>query len=62
VAPALRFRRSSHKHYVKVHKGGALTLLITGPPLRKWGFWIKKRLLTPGQYFQQYGHPPCSER
>lgn len=58
---SIRYRKSTHKHYVKVKKGGALTLLVTGPQTKNWGFWIKKKLLYPSQYFKQYGHPPCSE-
>lgn len=57
-----RFRPSFHTHYVEVPKGGAWTILITGRPLKKWGFWVNHRYLRPLKYFDKYGHPPCSEQ
>lgn len=36
-APAVRLRRG-HRHYTRVHPDGALTLVITGPARREWGF------------------------
>lgn len=59
---SIRYRSSKHKHYVKIKHGGALTLLITGPQVRNWGFWVKNKLWYPSQYFKQYSHPPCSEK
>lgn len=63
-APALRFRRALHQHTVKVHPGGAWTILITGPEKRMWGFWVKKRngkprFLAHKRYFYRHGHHPC---
>lgn len=56
-------RRAKHTHWVKVDKGGCWTLLLTGPPYRKWGFWIKKatkiKWVKANKYFATYGEHPC---
>lgn len=57
-----RYRSSSHKHYVKVPKEGCITILFTGKPIRKWGFYIEDKFKRPLKYFDKYGHPPCSEQ
>jgi len=59
---SLKYRNSMHTHYVEIPKGGALTLLITGKPMNKWGFWIKDRYLRPLRFFSRYGHPACDEQ
>lgn len=57
-----RYRPANHLHYVEVPKEGCLTILITGRPLQKWGFWVDGRIKRPLKYFHKYGHPPCSEQ
>ena len=61
---SIRFRKAEHRHYVDVPKHGALTILFTGRPIRKWGFWIdgKKVIWRPLRYMSKYGHPPCEEQ
>lgn len=62
-AGSFKYRASHHRHYVDVPKGGAWTLVITGRPKRKWGFWIDgNRLFRPLRFFNKYGHPPCSDQ
>lgn len=59
----IRYRKSSHKHYVEVPKEGCLSLIITGPTIdKKWGFWIDGKFKRREKYFKKYGHPPCSEQ
>lgn len=58
----IRFRPAMHRHYVVVPKGGCWTLLLTGPPIRNWGFWVGERFIRPLRYFHKYGHPPCEEQ
>lgn len=58
---SIRYRHATHKHYVHVHPGGALTVLITTPKIREWGFWVKGKFKRPLRFFGKYGHPPCSE-
>lgn len=61
-AGSMRLRSSLHRHYVKVPPEGALTLLVTGPKMRNWGFWIKEKFKRPFKYFHTYGHPPCDDQ
>lgn len=58
---SIRYRKATHKHYVKVGKDRCLSLLICGFPIRKWGFWVngRERLMRPLRYFSRYGHPQC---
>lgn len=57
-----RFRKAEHKHYVEVDKDGSWTILVTGPSIRKWGYWVEGKLKRPLKYFYKYGHPPCDEQ
>jgi hypothetical protein len=59
---SLRYRKATHRHYVEVPKEGCWTFLITGPLIRKWGFWIREKFKRPLKYFHKWGHPPCSEQ
>ena len=62
TAGSIRYRRATHKHYVEVPEGGCWTLLITGPAVRKWGFWVNGKFKRPLKYFSKFGHPPCDEQ
>ncbi len=57
-----RYRPANHKHYVQIPKTGCISILVTGKPFRKWGFWIKGKMKRPLKYFKKYGHPACSEQ
>lgn len=59
---SLRYRPANHAHYVEVPEGGCWTVLLTGKPLRKWGFWVDGKLKRPLKYFHRFGHPPCDEQ
>lgn len=60
---SIRYRRATHKHYVEIPAGGATTLIFAGKPIRQWGFWIAGKFIKRRQdYFEKYGHPPCSEQ
>lgn len=61
-AGSIRFRKAKHSHYVKVAEGGCWTILITGKPIRNWGFWVDGKFKRPLKYFHKFGHPPCSEQ
>lgn len=58
-APAVAFRHASHRHTVQIDPGGVWTLLITGPQLRYWGFWVKGRFKKANKYFAEHGTHPC---
>jgi hypothetical protein len=53
------YRPAEYRHYVKVPDGGCWTLLLTGPVVRKWGFWVRGKFRKANKYFLMYGHHPC---
>lgn len=57
---SVRFRASSHRHTVEVEKPGTWTLLLTGKPVRRWGFWVGGKMLRRDKYFAEHGHHPCN--
>ena len=59
---SFRFRKAEHQHYVEVGPEGCWTILLTGPSIRKWGYWVDGKLKRPLKYFYKYGHPPCDEQ
>ena len=59
---SVRFRPAHHRHTVKTD--GAWTLLVTGPQVRTWGFWIPKKnkkmkFIRAREYFFRFGHHQC---
>jgi hypothetical protein len=54
----IRFRKATHRHTVVVNRP-SWTLLITGRPSRRWGFWVGNKLMKRDRYFAEYGHHPC---
>jgi hypothetical protein len=45
------YRRSVFAHRMIVTEPGSLTLFITGPRIREWGFWCGGRRFVPWQEF-----------
>lgn len=60
-AGAIRFRRSKHIHTVQLTESPTWTVLLTGPPLRRWGFWVDggTRWQKAANYFKSKGHHQC---
>lgn len=58
-APKIAFRPALHRHTVQVKSGGAWTLLITGPKIRNWGFWVKDKFKKANKYFFEHGVHSC---
>lgn len=58
-APKVAFRPAEHAHTVQVNSGGCWTLLLTGPPVRKWGFWVGKKWKKSNKYFLENGMHVC---
>lgn len=58
-AGSIRFRPANHRHTVEVMTTGTWTILITGRPSRRWGFWVDGKLLKRDKYFAVHGHHPC---
>ena len=61
-----RLRPAKWQHKVRVDPGGAWTLLVTGPKVRNFGFWVPRkdkqgwlRLVRYLDYFHTYGHHQC---
>jgi hypothetical protein len=55
---SIRFRLARHSHTVQILQP-TWTLLITGRPLARWGFWVGGKLIKRDRYFAIYGHHPC---
>lgn len=58
-APAIRHRKATHQHTVFPDPGGCWTVIVTGPKIRNWGFWVKGKFVKMNKYFLTYGHHPC---
>lgn len=61
TAGQFRYRPAEHKHKALVDPGGAVTLLLTGPKVRKFGFWPNGKFRRPLKYFhdKKWGHHQC---
>ena len=59
-APAIRYRSAEHQHTVFPDEGGAWTIIVTGPKVRPWGFWVNGKFRKANKYFLSYGHHPCN--
>lgn len=49
------FSKAEDRHYLKIPKEGAWTLMFEGRPRQKWGFFVKGHKLRPLEYFHRYG-------
>lgn len=58
-AGRIRFRPAHHQHTVRVDPGGCWTFLITGPEIRRWGFWVGPKWLNAKRYFFKKGVHAC---
>jgi hypothetical protein len=56
---SMRFRRALHRHTVKVLERGTVTVMLTGPYCRSWGFYVGDKFLVTRQYFKKFGKHPC---
>ena len=61
-AGSIRLRPSWWRHTVRVNKGGAWSLLLTGPERRQWGFWVNGKFRKRNKYFFEHGHHPCETK
>lgn len=60
TAGSIRFRPATHRHTVQILQPGTWTVLVTGPVVRRWGFWVNGKLMKRDRYFAVNGHHPCS--
>lgn len=61
-AGSLTYRPAHHKHTVQTDPSGAWTILVNGPHIRKWGFWVNGEFMKVRQYFHKFGHHPCIDQ
>ena len=60
-APSIWRSTATRRHYLRIPKGGAWTVLLCGRPYHKWGFYVPHsktgeiRRLRPLEYFHRYG-------
>lgn len=62
---SFRFRPAKWSHTVRTK--GCVSLLVTGPRERAFGFMVPRRLdgvrrwIKANKYFSQFGYPPCAD-
>jgi hypothetical protein len=56
---SLKYRPAHHIHTVQTDPSGAWTILVNGPHVRKWGFWVDGKFMKVREYFRKFGHHPC---
>ena len=55
------FSEAEDRHWLKIPKGGAWTLMFEGKPYNKWGFYVKGKKWRPLRYFSKYGIKQTSD-
>lgn len=55
ASKSIWFSKAIDKHYLKIPKGGAWTLMFEGKPYHKWGFYVNGHKWRPLRYFNKYG-------
>lgn len=57
------YRPAEHRHSVKLASKECWTLLLTGPKVRNFGFYVpgREKLLRPLRFFSRYGHHQCEK-
>jgi hypothetical protein len=56
---SVRYRNAFHRHSVIIPPGGAWTALLTGPKVRRWGFWVRDKFKKSNKYFLEHGQHIC---
>ena len=55
IGQSIWFSKAEDRHYLKIPKGGAWTLMFEGKPRHKWGFYVNGHKWRPLRYFHKYG-------
>lgn len=55
-AGMLRYRPATHRHRTKVGPKGCLTLVLSGPTCRRWGFWRAGTWWWWSDYESEFGY------
>jgi hypothetical protein len=57
------YRPALHQHTAQIDPGGCWTLLLTGPKIRQWGFYVrlknKIKFKKSNKYFLEHGTHVC---
>ena len=54
-APSIWKAKARQKHWLKIPKEGAWTILLCGRPYHKWGFYVNGHKWRPLRYFSKFG-------
>lgn len=49
------FSKAEDRHFLRIPKDGAWTLMLEGRPRHTWGFYINGKRVRPLAYFHKYG-------
>lgn len=55
MSRSIWFSKATDRHYLKIPKEGAWTLMLEGRPYHKWGFYVNGHKWRPLRYFHKYG-------
>lgn len=55
-----RFRPARHAHRLMVGDRGCVTLVLTGPLVHDWGFWVRNGFYRWHDYRLKFPPAPCS--
>ena len=55
-----RLRRPQHTHRLAVGPEGCTTLVLTGPLINDWGFWVDRRFYPWDRYRERFAAAPCA--
>jgi hypothetical protein len=58
---SVKFNSANHKHTVLIPKRGCWTIILTGPEIREWGFWVGNKFKKRNRYFYDLKHHQCNE-
>lgn len=58
-AGRIYYRPATHAHWVHLDKSRVWSLILTGPKIRRWGFWVGKKWTVSFRYFYRFGNHPC---
>ena len=47
--------KATNQHWLKIPKEGAWTILLSGRPYHKWGFYVNGHKWRPLRYFHKFG-------
>lgn len=55
---SVKYYPATHQHTI-VPTSNTWTILLTGPKVRNFGFWVNGKFRKRNKYFFEHGHHPC---